>query len=707
LGYEFLLNQQDGLNAPGRSGQYDILRNRSGKVAVMAETTMRFNLEYRIAKTEVRNYRPLTPIYEAIHNSIHAVSSYEQGTGRIKIVVTREPTLDTRRLGPISDVTVEDNGIGFNSENFDAFREVDTPHKAGIGGKGVGRLTWLVAFSKAEIESNYREGQFLRRRMFQFSLPAGIVGEIDALAPDAVAPRTVIRLRGFRSPWSRAATLDPERVERSILEHFAVRLLSDSAPHIELEDGDRYFDLNADFRRLYDANSIRLPFDVLGNRLNLIGVRLRDAQRSGHTLVFVAHGREVRSEGTGIEGLPLRLEDERGRFTFVGFVEGEVLDRRVRDERDSFSIVEAPADESDGQSVLLPDVTWRDIRQGAQSQVRMALAPWIEEIDRVKRERVEAFVREVEPHYGPVLRDVESLLPKIPVDASPLQMDEVLYRHTAELRIRASVEVDRLLSEMRGESLPDPAKYRERLAETVRRASESSYAELARYVSHRKVILDLFDQAMRIRDGDVRPSKEEVLHGLIFPLRASGEDADLYANNLWMIDERLAFNFKLYSDVMFKNMAVLSSESRQEPDILIFDKPFILSEDDVPLQHIIIVEFKRPGRRDYSSPVEQVYEYLEKVRASKINARDGRPIRLRAGDVPATLYVIADLNETLRKAAINANLLPTPDGEGYYGYHGFHNAYVEVFNYDKILGDAGKRNHAFFHALGLPPKAAI
>jgi hypothetical protein len=670
----------------------------------MSETTMRFNLAYRVAKTEVSQSRPLTPIYEAIHNSIHGVAGNGVGTGRIDIRIIRGETLDTKKPGPIADVIVEDNGVGFNTKNYDAFREVDTPHKAEIGGKGVGRLTWLVAFARAEVESIYIEGSSLRRRAFRFLLPSGIVAETDDAAPEAAVPRTVIWLRGFRSPWSRTAPLDPERIERSILEHFALRLLSDGAPHITLEDGGMRFDLNSDFRRLYDASSMRRPFDVLGNQLNLTGLRLRDAQRNGHTLVFVAHGREVRSEGTGIEGLPPRLEDDKGRFTFVGLVEGEVLDNRVRDQRDSFSISEAPLDESDGQATLVPDVTWRDIRQGAQAEVRSALASWIEDIDRAKRERVERFVREVEPHYGPVLRDVDSLLPKLPVDASRLQMDEVLYRHTAELRIRASAEADRLLSEMQGESLPEPDRYRERLAETVRRASESSYVELARYVSHRKVILDLFAQAMRIKEGDVRPSKEEVLHGLVFPLRRTGEDADLYANNLWMIDERLAFNYKLYSDVMFRNMEVLSSDSRREPDILIFDRPFVLSEDDVPLQHIIIVEFKRPNRKDYPSPVDQVYDYLEKVRASKISTKDGRPIRLRAGDVPATLYVVADLNETLRKAAINANLRPTPDGEGYYGYNGYHNAYVEVFNYDKVLGDANKRNHAFFHALGLPPR---
>lgn len=667
---------------------------------------MRFNLPYRVTKTEVRTSRPLTPIFEAIHNSIHAVMACPQRRGQIKVTIGREPVLDTKKLGQISEVTIQDNGIGFDTRNFDAFGEVDTPNKAGIGGKGVGRLTWLVAFSKVEITSVYQDDPQSKKRSFYFSLPLGITNETDEPATSADAPGTLVTLKGFRHPWNRAAGLDPERLERAILEHFIVTFLSESAPHVQLQDGGALFDLNSDFQKLYDAEAIRRPFEVMGHPLQLTGLRLRDPQRSGHALLFLAHGREVKSESLGIDGLPSRLEDDRGRFSFMGLVEGDILDRKVRDDRDSFSIAEEPVNEEEPQTSMLPEVNWRDIRQGAQAQVRVALSSWIEEIERAKRDRLESFIRNIEPHYGPALRDVEALLPKLPVDASPTQIDEVLYRHTAEIRIRAAADANLLLSEMQGDALPDPAKYRERLTETVRQASESSYAELARYVSHRRVILDLFQQGMRIQDGDKRPSKEEVLHGLIFPLGARGTEADLYSNNLWMVDERLAFNFKLYSDMALRSVDVITSDSGKEPDILIFDKPFLLSEDDVPLQHIVIMEFKRPGRKDYASPVNQVYEYLERVRSSRAATTDGRPIRLRAGDVPATLYVIADLNDALRKAAINANLRPTPDGEGYYGYHGVHNAYVEVLNYDKVVRDAIKRNHAFFHVLGLPPRTS-
>ena len=38
-----------------------------------------------------------------------------------------------------------DNGIGFDSEHFDAFLNLDTEHKVAKGRRGIGRLPWLKA----------------------------------------------------------------------------------------------------------------------------------------------------------------------------------------------------------------------------------------------------------------------------------------------------------------------------------------------------------------------------------------------------------------------------------------------------------------------------------------------------------------------------------------------------------------------------------
>ena len=44
----------------------------------------------------------------------------------------------------------------------------------------------------------------------------------------------------------------------------------------------------------------------------------------------------------------------------------------------------------------------------------------------------------------------------------------------------------------------------------------------------------------------------------------------------------------------------------------------------------------------------------------------------------------------------------TPDGRGYFGYNGQLKLYFEVISYEKLIGDALRRNRMLFKKLGLP-----
>ncbi|MDO5139509.1 MAG: ATP-binding protein, partial [Oscillospiraceae bacterium] len=66
---------------------------------------------------------------------------------------------------------VIDNGVGLDENNMRSFLQSDSTYKASIGGKGVGRFSWLKAFSKADIESIFLDADSTPvRRQFEFSL---------------------------------------------------------------------------------------------------------------------------------------------------------------------------------------------------------------------------------------------------------------------------------------------------------------------------------------------------------------------------------------------------------------------------------------------------------------------------------------------------------------------------------------------------------
>lgn len=70
--------------------------------------------------------------------------------------------------------------------------------------------------------------------------------------------------------------------------------------------------------------------------------------------------------------------------------------------------------------------------------------------------------------------------------------------------------------------------------------------------------------------------------------------------------------------------------------------------------------------------------------------------------VPGYCYIISDLTPTMVSRCKDADLRPTQDGMGYFGFNSARHAYVEVFSYDRLIASATERNRAFFDKLGLP-----
>ena len=153
-------------------------------------------------------------------------------------------------------------------------------------------------------------------------------------------------------------------------------------------------------------------------------------------------------------------------------------------------------------------------------------------------------------------------------------------------------------------------------------------------------------------------------------------------------------------------MPVIATSAQQRPDIIVCNGGFGFAEEQAPFGSIVIVEFKRPARDDYTdeeNPVTQVLGYIRKVREGLAKDRAGRPLNI-AEHVPFYCYIVCDITPKLRVSAENANLTPTPDAQGYFGFNSAQRAYVEVISFDKLVSDAERRNRILFDKLNLPKR---
>ncbi len=119
---------------------------------------------------------------------------------------------------------------------------------------------------------------------------------------------------------------------------------------------------------------------------------------------------------------------------------------------------------------------------------------------------------------------------------------------------------------------------------------------------------------------------------------------------------------------------------------------------------IVVIEIKRPMRNDVSedkNPIQQSLDYVMRLRSGGLLTASGRPIP-PSQNSPAFCYILADLTSTMINHCIFADLKPTHDGLGYFGFNDGLKAYIEVVSFDRLVNAATERNKAFFDKLGLP-----
>ena len=133
------------------------------------------NIRGLVERLELSAARGTMPLFEAISNAMDAIEekSGAPTKGSIRIVLLPDADL-MRQAGDetlvIDGFAVSDDGSGFNEANLTAFGEAYTRSKVRVGGKGVGRFTFLKVFSSVRVQSVFdRDGHHFERD-FQFSI---------------------------------------------------------------------------------------------------------------------------------------------------------------------------------------------------------------------------------------------------------------------------------------------------------------------------------------------------------------------------------------------------------------------------------------------------------------------------------------------------------------------------------------------------------
>lgn len=667
-------------------------------------TSLRPNLVKRIERlpkpTNVAG--ALQPLFEAVSNAIHSTQGQfgEKVAKRGKVVVT----ISTNRTKNKVWASVEDNGVGLDKENWEAFTTTDTDNKIDIGGKGVGRLLWLDCFESIAVKSVFQEGDALKRRTFNFVLSREDKIRHNKVedALDATESMFHVRFDGLRENGYREKF--PGRnnyIFQHLTSHFLPIFIGGRSPLISVHIGDetrQYPEAINDIVQRREPEIELETEDYATLRLTLMEcdkVASSDLKGS-HFVHFIAHDRTVHSQAIDSKLGLKYFGDDRDRV-FHAILTGEFLDKHVNQERTAFTFDDAVIDK------IINDVCSPHIEQ-------FLVGP----LTKLKGEQRQIIELISATYPSVAFGDSDELQNKVP--SGELHKDAI-YGHLARERFRRdekqAEKIRNVLTRLKDGTV-DADTFTTTIAEASKALEDTEQRSLAEYVVRRKVVLDFIEILLEKVSDDDRDSafqREDILHSFICPVRVNNVSESKgrrvgasTSHDLWIVDERLTFAEYFSSDIEFNSLAE-AFDSRERADVLIFDHVHGLRQTDEPSK-VLLVEFKRPGRTNYTddeNPQFQVEKYVQHLQSGKLTDVRGRPVKLDENTI-FYCYIVADIIGSID--AWTYTWQKTADGRGriYLPNGGFQGS-IELMGWDALIEDARARNKAFFDRVGISGKS--
>ncbi|AMV35709.1 hypothetical protein VN12_26690 [Pirellula sp. SH-Sr6A] len=661
------------------------------------------------------------PLFEAIENAFNAIEERYRLTGKesgglVTITIVREAVQPVLKLEetkisppPIIGFQIKDNGIGFREANWRAFKEVYTTHKLSFGGKGVGRLTYLLAFQEASVESYFAEGD--KKYARSFSIEPTRSGPTESLLKEVESTDefTIVSLNQMRPMLREKCPKNISAVANQIALHFFKRLSISGGIRCELHDAfdGQIIDLHTFFREEMLLSDKRSRFTLRNEEFVVTQTKCKTKAANRHQIMLCANGRVVSTHAVpaGFIQSKAKLDDGNDQFFYVALVESQLLDSNCSNDRTRF-LLDEEDDDVNSPSLLessTPSISsiLTEVGKLCKKFLRKEVAP----LEVIHQRRIEELCRS-NMNFKPLLKQKQKELFELPYDLSDSELEKSVWRIYSQWKYEIRTRFSSMTKSVRDNN-NKWMEYRDRYRSTLHELSQMAMHDLAVYVTDRRAVLDfLWDRLKATEDGKFRD--EAAIHDIFFPRNTDSNDIAWDESNLWIIDERLLFQQYTASDLNWKKVGLDGVDSNDRPDVCssydrVFDDTFAFTEGSQPYSSATLVEFKRPERESYTeleNPYAQVVRYINQIRKAGSITKDGHTFRMDKSQ-PIHAYVVCHLVEKLLEHLNAVDFTESADGQGFVVHLPKLNAIIYFATFEKLIADARKRNRAFFDKLGL------
>lgn len=646
---------------------------------------------------------------------------------RIKIAVR---LFATDLMGEEIDVAVSctDNGCGLGEKQIDAFLTKDTSYKddlaiAGIGKcKGAGRIQYFHHFARVGIASTYRTTAGVESRrlvpteglkkleLTDFTIGAGDEADIGTtVSLDRLKSQTRASL--FRlEPLGEA--FSATNLRRHMLIAFLQRLVSlrsrlgDFAVVFETANPDGRVDTETLKAEDLPEPALVLPVDV-AEREPRTGDPLGKSQRFILTYYKLdAAEFDLRRNAIALCAKSSPAQDITARYLRTGaemnnpmaghyhlvLVEGEVLDRRVNEQRDGFWGI--PETIPSGDLFADETVSFEALYEQIDPIIYGLVTPasWSKE----------AVIKDVQDMFGVIPQMLQDTETRVNYgDTAKSVVERVLKKYQDRI-ITETAEIFDLKQEIL-KAEPHTVDYRAKIHELSWRYTASlknfDMVNLSQLVVRRAAIVEILALAcgrqLEVQTAETgRARNEEIIHSIFFPMRKDSTEA--LDHDIWLLSEEYQYYDYIASDkplshIRWDGDGLLFDSGIDEelsrildrraadhkgrrPDIAIFSKE----------GSAIIVEFKAPGV-SMDEHIGDLSEYAHLL-AAKSKGRLRKFYGYLIGDTINPLRMAGWTRFATGKGYFRSDPLPDPEQGRNLG-----ELYAEILFFEDLVDRARKR----------------
>lgn len=582
----------------------------------------------------------LQPIFEAFTNSIEAIRDRQKidtshiGEIIIKIYSTETTVKDSFSF---SSISIIDNGIGFNVEQFQRFNTFRDNRK-NYKNLGSGRIQYVHYFDSTKVNSIFEQnGEFYEREFIvsknsQFIRHNSLVKHKFCKKIDSDKTVTKVTFTALLEKSGVYDDLTDKVLKKKVLEryihHFCYN--QNNLPEIKIE----FYNhsklksessiTKADVPKIDKKKVIKLQYSKKGysgiEKIEKTEKFQIDAFRIDKS-ILKENKLNLVSKGEVIEESPVCLESLAGNDNIKGSKFLFLVSSNFIDDRDTHlrGVLNIPTKDSFTKDLFanVEEIFIEDI----QLEVNKSIGSMYPEIEDAKKKHMEEFAKLKEMF---LLDDATAKEISISINDSETDILKKFYEAEAkksasfDASIKESVDKLEILDTTKPTYQDELKKAVDELVKTIPLQNKKA---LTHYVARRKLVLELFQKILNNETNKLKSGgriDEDVLHNLIFQQSSN----DPMNSDLWLVNEEYIY-FKGVSEGLLGQIEldgskilkeVLTDEEQEyrtkqggdarlkRTDILLFPAE----------AKCIIIELKAPGE-NISEHLNQINRYASLI----------------------------------------------------------------------------------------------